>query len=616
MPLLPEAKNCDISIKKNFRKISAKLGYMAIPSFASITLTDLTASSLVGTNASKLLESVTVGTGLDYTRPTLSLSHLGIEDLTDPGADRILFWDDNTTACGWLAVGNSIAITTTTIDTIQDIRTSASPTFTGLTLSGLTQGSVVFAGAGGVISEDTTNLLWDDSTNILTANIFNALDEDNILQIDGITIFKTGTAANKNFFIGENAGATASGTSTGNISIGKDSLKNLTIGDQNVAIGERALENCTEGFQNFALGTLALANLTLGNSNVAIGRAAGNLITVGDNNVLIGRSAGQNIIIGISNVLIGAYTGQYITGELCIGIGKNALRGTSGLSSGWNNVAIGGNAGLILTTGGSNIFIGYQAGRRQTTNSNLLIIDNQDRGSAVADITDSILYGVMAATPAAQSLRINAEILGSDGAKIGDGGVTNYTKIETDGTIEFNGAATVWKDINIGAGTLSGPPGLQPGIVNFVDEVGADTGIATYGLAVGEGLSGLFEIQHDYKEGSDITFHVHWQGIAVPSGTDKVQFQLTYTITSEETAETLDAVTIITAESDFDTQYESITTSFTTITGTNLEIGDQFLFTLERIAASADEYGGEALLQTVGIHYEIDTVGSRTITAK
>jgi len=144
MPLLPEAKNCDISIKENFRLISNKLGYTASPTYKNITLTDLTASSLVGTNASKLLESVTIGTGLAYSRPTLSLSHLGIEALTDPGADKILFWDDSATACKWLGVGNSVAITDVTLDTIQDIRTSASPTLAnlGLGTGELTAGSI------------------------------------------------------------------------------------------------------------------------------------------------------------------------------------------------------------------------------------------------------------------------------------------------------------------------------------------------------------------------------------------------------------------------------------------------------------------------------------------
>ena len=134
MPLVPDPKNCDISVKRAIQGLSKKLGYTGSPTYVGLTLTGLTASSLVGTNASKLMESVTVSTGLDYTRPTLSLSHLGIEALTDPGADRIFFWDNSASASEWLSVGNSIAITTTTLDTIQDIRTTASPTLAGLTI--------------------------------------------------------------------------------------------------------------------------------------------------------------------------------------------------------------------------------------------------------------------------------------------------------------------------------------------------------------------------------------------------------------------------------------------------------------------------------------------------
>jgi hypothetical protein len=44
---------------------------------------------------------------------------------------------------------------------------SATPTLTSLTLSGLTQGSIVFAGASGALSQDNANLFFDDSANNL-----------------------------------------------------------------------------------------------------------------------------------------------------------------------------------------------------------------------------------------------------------------------------------------------------------------------------------------------------------------------------------------------------------------------------------------------------------------
>jgi len=197
---------------------------------------------------------------------------------------------------------------------------------------------------------------------------------------------------------------------------------------------------------------------------------------------------------------------------------------------------------------------------------------------------------------------------------IGDATDGNYTTFAEDGTLEFKGDGTVWKDINLGAATLSLPAAANPGIDEFVDENGDDTGIETRAFAVNELVSGSIELQHDYKEGSDITFHVHWQGIAAPSGTDYVKWQLIYTVA--KVGETLDAPTTISIETAFDTQYEFVISSATAITGTAFNMGDQFLFQLSRIAAAGDAYAGDALIATAGVHYEVDTVGSRQITTK
>jgi len=174
--------------------------------------------------------------------------------------------------------------------------------------------------------------------------------------------------------------------------------------------------------------------------------------------------------------------------------------------------------------------------------------------------------------------------------------------------------AIQWKDINVGIITFSQPAATIPDVVQFVDEAAADTGIYTYGFAVGEKVSGNFEIQHDYQEGTDLYFHVHFQGSAAPSGVDKIKWQLTYTKGVD--GATLDAVTVIVKESDYDTQYAFVDSDFAAITGTAFAIEDQFLFTLERIAASADEYAGDAIVATVGLHYQVDTRGSLAIDAK
>lgn len=62
------------------------------------------------------VDQLTVGTGLAISTTTLALNHLGIESLTDPNADRILFWDDSAGATAWLTLGTNLSITGTTIN--------------------------------------------------------------------------------------------------------------------------------------------------------------------------------------------------------------------------------------------------------------------------------------------------------------------------------------------------------------------------------------------------------------------------------------------------------------------------------------------------------------------
>ena len=78
--------------------------------------------------------------------------------LVDPNADRIFFWDDSAGASTWLAPGNSLAITVTSLDTIQDIRTTATPQFLRMGLGGAANPS---------FSLITTGSCWIQGTSML-----------------------------------------------------------------------------------------------------------------------------------------------------------------------------------------------------------------------------------------------------------------------------------------------------------------------------------------------------------------------------------------------------------------------------------------------------------------
>ena len=113
----------------------------------------LTASSSV---ANGVAWQASIG-GTDLSGETF----LVISSSSNLTAERILTGSANIT----LSDGGSSS--PLTLDTIQDIFTTSSPTFTGLTLSGLTNGSILFATSSGVISQDNSNFFWDDTNNRL-----------------------------------------------------------------------------------------------------------------------------------------------------------------------------------------------------------------------------------------------------------------------------------------------------------------------------------------------------------------------------------------------------------------------------------------------------------------
>ena len=208
------------------------------------------------------------------------------------------------------------------------------------------------------------------------------------------------------------------GIADGNIKLGNTStLADLTTGDYNIAIGDNALQYNETGEYNIAIGRYAMAGANATPFDV-------------DNNVAVGSYSLFNIEHGSDK-------------NTCLGFGS----------------------GYGITTGSNNILLGWNAGYRQTTNNNLLILDNQVRASIAEEGTNSIIYGVMAATPASQILNLNAVVnisqdltvdggtsLGDNAADthnlfgvstLGDGGTTNYLGVNATGGLTFYGSSKI-----------------------------------------------------------------------------------------------------------------------------------------------------------------------------
>ena len=139
------------------------LGMGASPEFAGLTLTSFSGavSAAAGVLSAGTLSAANGGTGhgsyaigdLLYASGATALSKLA-----DVAIGSYLASGGIGVVPSW-AVLNQAAVVGLTI--------GESPVFTGLTLSGLTQGSIPFIGASGVISQDNAALFWDAATDRL-----------------------------------------------------------------------------------------------------------------------------------------------------------------------------------------------------------------------------------------------------------------------------------------------------------------------------------------------------------------------------------------------------------------------------------------------------------------
>lgn len=238
------------------------------------------------------------------------------------------------------------------------------------TATQMTAGSVLFAGAAGVHSQDNGHLFWDSVNKKMglgTKTPAYKLDIVGNFQIDSPTgaasttgyIVKNGlrwlhdfnwgnngtvTTAGYNVFLGSESGNITSGStatetyhSSYNIGIGRFALSAITAAHSDVAVGHQAMRDTTTGAANVALGYYALLYNTTGANNVAIGQRAGvfqadggSYLRTAKNSVYIGQqvrgysNADDNAIV-IGGQAIGSGPNQTVLGNTAIT--KTTVRG-------------------------------------------------------------------------------------------------------------------------------------------------------------------------------------------------------------------------------------------------------------------------------------------------
>ena len=192
------------------------------------------------------------------------------------------------------------------------------------------------------------------------------------------------------------------------------------------------------------------------------------------------------------------------------------------------------------------------------------------------------------------------------------GGSAYYAEFEADGTLELHGAATVWDDLRVDAAT--GNPGTSPpGFDTFL----GGTMIYWFDKASDESIHFSVQLPHSWA-GTAVYPHVHW----VPKTSQTAQnvlWSLEYTWA--EIGAVFPAATIVLATSTnapanpvASTHYMD---TFDAITPTTSQDGISSMMICRLFRdVSGDNYDDDAGLLEFDLHYEINTLGSRTTTAK
>jgi len=310
--------------------------------------------------------------------PGAGSAPLGLGDLVDPNADRIFFWDDSAGASKWLACGDSVAITGTTLDTIQDLRTTAGPTFDHLHFgTGLLIRVAANINVGGGLPSRTTG------------------DYDNAVGAEAQYVLTEGMYDN---------------------AFGYYAQRSLDTGTKNNAFGHSVQRWLTDGYSNNAFGYQTQDALTHGTKNNAFGEETQGALTTGSANNAFGHQAQYALLTGHDDNAFGLEAQKAVTtAQYCNAFGTNAQRL---LTEAYYVNSFGANAGYSITTASGGLFLGNAAGYYETA-ANKLFIDNTARASEADGRAKALVYGIFAAATANQYLYLNANVAVSESLTVG-----------------------------------------------------------------------------------------------------------------------------------------------------------------------------------------------------
>lgn len=434
----------------------------------------------------------------------------------------------------------------------QDLRTVASPTFAGLTDSALTQTRIVYAGASGVLT-DSANLTFD-GTNLLCGGKL-ALLGSAVSSTTGIAAPFTASQSAMNGINPSVTNTISSGNSAGISSVIFISSWQPTVG----SASNRSMANMYGG--NGAL-------------NVVLDATEAKTFTVVN-------AFGYRTIPTLTSATSAAGVAKITNGYQYY-----AAVPVANTNSVYTHLYAFYDAGQYLDGTKTPDAWGLGINTQSYINANLAVGKNTAPACALDVVGESHF-----------------------------GGASDYSKFETDGTLAFVGNATVWDDMMTG-GLAVKPTGTgDPVLTNF------SGGLYLYkftdeAVAANEKqVQFTIQLAHSYKEGSDITVHVHF--IPEDNAGGNCRWGLEYLWANVDG--TMAGSTIyVDANCGTATFPCHKLGSFAAISGSGKTISSMLVCRLFRNSSHAnDTYNSKSVyLLAADAHFEKDTVGSRAILTK
>lgn len=209
------------------------------------------------------------------------------------------------------------------------------------------------------------------------------------------------------------------------------------------------------------------------------------------------------------------------------------------------------------------------------------------------------------------------DLFADSGVRIGDssaGAPSNFTLFEPDGTLTMAGTATVWNDMQFQISDAKvTPAALLPSWEEFT------TNTSEYAFSVNDEVdTSANEIPHSWKQGTAGHAHMHITTKAI-NNVEIRYAKFTVTFAYADIDETW-VEAPLTAEIAIANPTAALTNLYLDlgdITLTNYLIASQMRCRVKRIAATTGtEYAGDIFITQIGVHFEEDTIGSRTETVK